>query len=58
MRKVMIIIVIMMRSPICCCYYGEITCQPGAKGGALRQTQVMAMMGFHYKHNAAHLYPL
>ena len=69
----MVIVVIMMRSPICyccnydekndgyCCYYDEITCQPGAKGGALRQTQVMAMMGFHYKHNAAHLahlYPL
>ena len=37
-----------------CGHYDDITCQPGAKGGALRQTQVMAMMGFH-KHNAAHL---
>ena len=68
----MVIVVIMTRSPIYC-YNDEITCQPGAKGGALRQTQAMAMMGFHkhngfhykhkhdgfhYKHNAAHLYPL
>ena len=53
----MVIVVIMTRSPIYC-YNDEITCQPGAKGGALRQTQAMAMMGFHYKHNAARLYPL